>query len=35
LTDYLYAEVDLLLGLRGLDSAEYKKTWEKAQALVK
>ncbi|KAI0528434.1 hypothetical protein GGR58DRAFT_496016 [Xylaria digitata] len=35
LTDHLYAEIDVLLELKDLDSEEYKKTWAKAEAVAK
>ncbi|KAI1264380.1 hypothetical protein F5Y18DRAFT_390310, partial [Xylariaceae sp. FL1019] len=35
LTDHLYAEIDFLLKLSHLDSAEYKKTWAKAETIAK
>jgi hemerythrin-like domain-containing protein len=35
LTDHLYAEIDIFLGLKELDSDGLKKTWDKAEAIAK
>jgi len=35
LTDHLYAEIEVFLGLKDLDSAQFKKTWNKAEEIAK